>query len=100
MYMRFRLEYYNRVARKWQELGRSADSGFLRVGPANTVRQGGRSFTLAASSSAFTLRGVVDFEWLRGRRVVHSAERATSGGHKSLAGADPAGYSAATCVMR
>jgi hypothetical protein len=99
MYMRFRLEYYNRSAHRWQQLGGNADSGFLRVGSASAVRQDGRSFKLAASSGAFTLRGLVNFEWLQGKRVVYAAERATSAGHKSFAGADPAGYSAATCVL-
>jgi hypothetical protein len=100
MYMRFRLEYYDRSTHRWQELRRGADSGFLAVGAANSTRQDGRSFTLAASSGAFSLRGVVNFEWLQGRRVVDSAERATSAGHRSSAGADPAGYSAATCVLQ
>jgi hypothetical protein len=46
-----------------------------------------------------TLRGVVDFEWRQGKKVEVSGTEPTSAGHKSLAGADPADYSAATCVI-
>jgi hypothetical protein len=99
MYMRFRLQYYEETTRKWLELGHGADSGMLLVGPASTVRQYGRSFTLAAPTRAVKLRGLVSFEWLRGKRVVYSTERVTSSGRKNVAGADPAGYSAATCLL-
>jgi len=99
MYMRFRLQYYEEATRKWVELGHGADSGLLPVGAASTVRQYGRSFTLAAPTRAIKLRGLVSFEWLRGKRVVYSTERVTSAGRKSLAGADPTGYSAATCLL-
>jgi hypothetical protein len=99
MYMRFRLQYFEETTHKWAELGHGADSGLLPVGPASRVRQYGRSFTLAAPTRAIKLRGLVSFEWLRGKRVVYSTERVTSAGRKSVAGADPAGYSAATCLL-
>jgi hypothetical protein len=99
MYMRFQLQYYDTTTGKWLELGQTADSGLLRVGSGSAARQDGRSFTLAASAHPFKLRGFVAFEWVRGKRVVYSAQRATSAGHKSLAGADPAGFSAATCLF-
>jgi hypothetical protein len=98
MYMRFLLQYYNSPSGKWVGIGPKADSGFLRLGSAATARQAGRSFRLAHSSSRFELRGVVYFEWLRGKRKIYAAERATSAGHKSTAGADPAGFSAASCI--
>jgi hypothetical protein len=99
MYMRFRLEYYETSSRKWIELGHGADSGLLPVGTAGSVRQYGRSFTLAAPSHPFELRGVVSFEWLRGKHVVYSTQRSTTAGRKSFAGADPTGFSAATCLI-
>jgi hypothetical protein len=99
MFMRFQLEYYDTTSGKWTELGQSADSGPVRVGAGYSTRQDGRSFTLASSSRPFELRGVVSFEWMRGRRAVYSTQRFTSAAHKSLAGADPAGYSAATCTF-
>jgi hypothetical protein len=106
MYMRFLLQYYDASSGKWVVIDAKADSGFVHVGSAATGRQAGRSFTLAPSSSRFTLRAVVDFQWRRGKhagqrgkRAVYKAERTTSAGHRSRAGADPPGYSAATCVM-
>ena len=45
------------------------------------------------------MRGIVDYQWRRGRVVLQTAERTTTAGHRSLAGADPAGYSAATCLI-
>jgi hypothetical protein len=99
MYMRFRLEYYETTSRRWVELGHGADSGMLPVGNAGSIRQYGRSFTLAAPSHAFQLRGLVSFEWLRGKRVEYSTQRITSAPHRSLAGANPSGFSAATCQI-
>ncbi|HSZ12417.1 MAG TPA: hypothetical protein VK790_00060 [Solirubrobacteraceae bacterium] len=100
MYMSFRLQYMS-ASRQWVNLGSSASSGFVAVGSGATARQGGTSFELkpVAGRPAVTLRGVVDFQWRRGRRVLVSGAEPTSVGHVSLAGADPANYSAATCVI-
>ena len=46
-----------------------------------------------------TFRGVVRFRWVRDGRVVARAVEFTETGHRSTAGADPEGYSAATCSM-
>ncbi len=46
-----------------------------------------------------TLRGVVKFRWRRGDTLPRQQEVATEAGHASKAGSDPAGYSAATCVL-
>ena len=58
-------------------------------------------FTLmpAAGTPAVELRGVVDFQWRSGRRVLLSASRATAAGHVSVAGADPRNFTAATCQI-
>jgi hypothetical protein len=100
MYMSFRLQYLN-TSKQWVDLSSGASSGFLAVGGAMSARQGGTSFELkpAAGEAAVTLRGVVDFEWRHGKSVVLSATRTTAVGHKSLAGADPASFSAATCII-
>jgi hypothetical protein len=100
MYMSFRLQYMSESG-QWADLSSGASSGFVAVGSGAAARQGGTSFELkpVAGKPAVTLRGVVDFEWRRGKTVVVSAEQPTSVGHKSLAGADPADFSAATCVI-
>jgi hypothetical protein len=101
MYMSFRLQYLS-ASKQWVNLASGASSGFVAVGSGASARQGGTSFELmkpAAGKAAVTLRGVVDFEWRRGRTIVVSGAEPTAAGHKSLAGADPASYSAATCVI-
>jgi hypothetical protein len=100
MFMSFRLQYLN-ATKTWVDLLSGASPSFVSVGRASTARQGGRSFQLVpvAGKPAVTLRGVVDFQWRRGRTVLLSTSRASTVGHKSLAGADPAGFSAATCLI-
>jgi hypothetical protein len=100
LYMSFRLQYLN-ASKQWVDLASGASSGFVGVGGAMTARQGGTSFELkpVAGQAAVTLRGVVDFEWRHGKTVVLSAARTTAAGHRSLAGANPANFSAATCII-
>jgi hypothetical protein len=66
-----------------------------------SARQAGRSFQLnpVAGQPAFTLRGVVNFQWRHGASVLAQTSRATSAGRDSLAGSDPAGFSAASCLI-
>jgi hypothetical protein len=101
MYMSFRLQYMEATSKRWVDLASAKSPAYVYVGPAGSVRQGGRSFQLVPRNGKppSTLRGVVSFQWRRGRTVVQSASRTTSAGHKSLAGADPTGFSAASCLM-
>jgi len=100
MYMSFRLQYMN-ASKHWVDLASGASSGFVAVGGGGSARQGGTSFELkpVAGHPVATLRGVVDFQWRHGRKIVLSTAEPTSAGHESLAGADPAGFSAATCAI-
>jgi hypothetical protein len=95
--MRFRVQY--RDGDGWRNVG-GADSGWRQVGVAkgNPVEYGW-SFTFQHSSSTVTLRGVVKFRWRRGDTLPKQSEVATEAGHRSSAGADPPGYSAATCML-
>jgi hypothetical protein len=101
MYMSFRLQYMETAGKRWVDLASPKAPVYVFVGAAGSVRQGGRSFQLVPrpGKPAATLRGVVSYQWRRGKKVLQSVTRATTAGHKSLAGADPAGYSAASCVM-
>jgi hypothetical protein len=100
MYMSFRLQYMA-ADRRWVNVASNASSGWEQVGNGASPRQGGSSFALkpAAGRPAVTLRGVVDFQWRRGGTVLLSTAAPSSAGHRSLAGADPANFSAATCVI-
>jgi hypothetical protein len=100
MYMSFRLQYLS-AEKRWVNIASGASSGWVAVGDGSSPRQGGTSFELkpAPEKPAVTLRGVVDFQWRHGKTVLLSATKPTSTDHKSLAGADPANYSAASCVI-
>jgi hypothetical protein len=100
MYMRFRLQYMNTATKAWVDLSK-ASGGYAAVGSGSSARQAGRSFQLnpVAGQPAYTLRGVVNFEWRHGTTVVAQTSRTTSAGRQSLAGSDPAGFSAASCLI-
>jgi hypothetical protein len=100
IYMRFRVQYEEALSKKWVDIAKGADSGFQPVHTAGAASQAGRNFQLVPTASGtFTLRGVVSFQWRRGARVVYATSRPTTAGHESLAGADPKGFSAATCTI-
>jgi hypothetical protein len=101
MYMRFGLQYMDLTTKHWVDLSNDADAGFLAIGSAKSVRQAGTTFELkpVTGTPAVTLRGVVDFEWRQGTKVVASTSRPTTAGRISLAGAEPAGFSADTCAI-
>ncbi len=101
LYMSFRLQYLNTTTNVWVDVV-NATSKFAPVGAGATARQGGTSFQLlapAAGKPAVTMRGVADFQWRRGKKVLLSAARVSTAGHKSLAGAEPKDYSSASCVI-
>jgi hypothetical protein len=98
MYMAFRLQYENAGGKQWTDLA-GASSKFVPVGGGGAPRQGGYSFELMPGKAKFMLRGLVQFQWRHGSTVVQSASRPTAAGHRSGAGADPSGYSAATCAI-
>lgn len=100
LYMSFQLQSADASTHQWVDLPDAA-TAFVSVGGARTARQGGQSFTLtpAPGKPAFSLRGVVSFQWRRGKHVIASAWRATSAARASNAGADPAGFSAASCQI-
>jgi hypothetical protein len=100
MYMSFRLQYLQAGTTRWVNLASDVPT-YVAVGSGASARQGGRSFVIApvAGKPAFTLRGVVGFQWRRGRTVLVSVSRPTTAAHQALAGADPAGFSAASCLI-
>jgi hypothetical protein len=103
MYMRFRVQFQNSQG-LWRTIrsGPLSDSHWVRVA---TGRRGdhdaGWSFEFKppASGGAHVLRGVVSFEWRRGKRVVQQARAFTEAAHPGTAGAEPPDFSAATCEI-
>jgi hypothetical protein len=101
IFMRFRLQYEEAKSKTWVNVAKNADSGFEQVHRAGTgASQAGIDFEVAVPKAVvFTLRGMVSFQWRRGAKVVYAATRTTTTGHESLAGADPKGFSAASCTI-
>jgi hypothetical protein len=99
MYMRFLVQSLDVTTHTWADIGRSADSGFVQVGSGALTRQAGRSFEFKPTATTYTLRGFVEFQWHRAGRTIRVTSLPTSGGHTSLAGAEPAGFSAAACAL-
>jgi hypothetical protein len=103
MYMRFRVQFQDSEG-VWRTLksGRLSDSRWVRVA---TGRRGehdaGWSFEFKppASGGAHVLRGMVSFEWRRGKRVVERTRAFTEAGHPGTAGAEPPEFSAPTCEI-
>lgn len=100
MYMRFLVQSLDPTTKQWADLGESAESGFIPIGSAASTRQAGRTFEFKPTPSSYTLRGQVEFEWRRGGHPVHLVSLPTTAEHKSLAGAEPKGFSAATCMLK
>ena len=99
MYMRFQVQYYSAAEDRWLRVADQGDR-FTYLGRGRKPRQAGRSLRITSDDDApLTLRGKVFFEWRSGGKVVRKARAYTTKGHRSTAGADPAGYTAATCVI-
>jgi hypothetical protein len=100
LFMSFRLQYRDPTSKRWVNLA-GASANFIDVGAGSAARQGGWSFQLVPvpGKPAFMLRGVVSYQWRNGASVLDTLTRPTSAGRHSLAGADPAGFSAATCLV-
>ena len=100
-YMRFVVQYFSREDDRWYRVAAGGDSGYLYVGRGRGTRQFGRSFRIEPEAGEpVLLRGRVLFQWRRGGDVVRSTSARTRKGHRSSAGADPPGYTAATCTIR
>ena len=97
MYMRFQVEYQDGA--DWKPIP-AADTGFRLVGSATfKARQSGQYFTIPVAATPYVLRGLVSFQWRRRGHAVIKAMLTTTAGHLSTAGADPARYSAAACML-
>jgi hypothetical protein len=100
-YMRFRVQDHSPADGRWHNfLAEGADSGYQRVGSAKyRARQSGWTFPFDLQpGQRYELRGVVNFEWRKGRKVVRKAAKRTTKGHRTSL-AEPKRYSAATCVI-
>jgi len=103
MFVRFQVQFLAAADGKWHNVGAAGDSGFIDIGSGRyKVRQTGRNFTIMppADGGTFRLRGAVTFEWRQDGEVVRRARKRTTSRHGNTRGADPNGFSAASCVVR
>jgi hypothetical protein len=101
MFMRLQVQYQGPKG-AWRLFpGTVGDSGFIAMGSAKQrAHQGGQTFQVLPAGQSATLRGLATFQWRTADgTVVRSARKLTTAGRVSTAGADPAGFSAATCVI-
>ncbi|HEY1687236.1 MAG TPA: hypothetical protein VGF95_00050 [Solirubrobacteraceae bacterium] len=102
MYMRFGVQYLDASTSKWAYLSKGAETGFTKVGLASATRQAGRNFQLTnpPEGKSFELRGLIEFQWRHGSKVVLTAIRPTTSGHKrTVLHAEPPGFSVASCKL-
>ena len=103
MYMRFQVQYFRASTQKWAPTDATVDSGFQSVGAAKfRRRESGWNFSITPppAGQTYRLRGIVSFEWRVGAKVVRKASKRTHSGHTGTFGADPAGFSAAECIIK
>ena len=102
LFMRFRVQYLAQPDAVWQDVLQDGDSGWIPLGRSTRrIVESGQNFQFLPPSGggAHRLRGLVTYKWLarRSPKVLLRGRRVTESGHRSTAGADPAGYSAAIC---
>lgn len=101
MWMRFRVQYLSEVDDKWHNVQKGGVSAWIRVGRGRTgVYEAGQDFAFPPpAGEKYLLRGAVTFRWKRRGKIVKTVRELTESGHTSTRGADPPGYSAATCEI-
>jgi hypothetical protein len=116
MYMRFRAQYWSPARSAWAPVGGSGTSRWVYAGSARyRSRQAGWTFEFKRPTGmAYTIRGLVEFQWRarrkkrrsgrakRSRRrwvVVRRRRRVTRAGLSGVEGGDPPGTSRASCLI-
>jgi hypothetical protein len=99
-WIRIRIQFFDGTSAAWRVVRSGGEGGFTKLSDGGGHVFGGTTFTFTppAAGRQLKLRGLVDVEWRRGRRVLSRAQVTTHGGH--LSGRDPLlAVSAATCVI-
>jgi hypothetical protein len=99
-WIRIRIQFFDGTRAAWRVVRSGGDAGFTKLSDGGGRVFGGTTFqfTPPAAGSRLKLRGIVNVEWRRGRRVLLRAGVVTHAGHQSAT--DPLlAQSAATCVI-
>ena len=101
-WVRVRLQFFDGQERAWRALRSAAGRGrFVRLGDGVGTVMSGRTFTfpLPAAGRRIVLRGRVDVEWRRGRKVLDRRRMLTTARHEDPT--DPAlAVSRRSCEIR
>jgi hypothetical protein len=100
-WIRIRIQFFDGTRGAWRVVRSGGEGGFTKLSDGGGHVFGGTTFTFTPPPAGrqLRLRGLVDVEWRRGRRVVSRARITTHAGH--LSGRDPLlAVSAATCVIQ
>jgi hypothetical protein len=100
-WVRVRIQFFDSNRESWRVVRSGGEGGFTKLSDGGTRVLGGTTFpfTPPQPGTSIRLRGLVDVEWRRGRRVVSRAQVITRGGHANAA--DPLlQVSAPFCELR
>jgi hypothetical protein len=97
--VRFIVQYLTRDNR-WQAVAAGVDPNYVVAGTGRKPVELGRSFRIDPMPGEHVkLRGRVIFKWRARGSIVRTTAVLTTKGHRSSAGADPPGFSAADCTI-
>jgi hypothetical protein len=99
MYMRFRTQFYSQDDFRWKYVREGGTSPWVLAGSALfAFKETGYEFAFdpPRAGTSYLLRGVVEFQWRRGSKVIKRKRKFTAAGHRTR-GADPRGFSASRC---
>ena len=100
-WVRIRIQFFDAPRGAWRVVRSGGDGGFTKFSNGRGQVFGGTTFTFSPPREGrrLKLRGLVDVEWRRGRRVLSKVQITTHGGH-----VDPNDpllqVSAATCEIK
>jgi hypothetical protein len=100
-WVRIRIQFFDGTSAAWRVVRSGGDGGFTKLSDGGGRVFGGITFTFTPPTAGkqLKLRGLVNVEWRRGRRVVSRTQITTHGNHAS--GTDPLlALSAPTCVIQ
>jgi hypothetical protein len=82
-WVRIRIQFFDATRGAWRVVRSGGDGGFTKFSNGGARVFGGTTFTFTPPKPGrrLKLRGLVDVEWRRGRRVLSKAQVITRGGH-------------------
>jgi hypothetical protein len=82
-WVRIRIQFFDGSRLAWRVVRSGGEGGFTKLSDGGTRVLGGTTFpfTPPQPGTSIRLRGLVDVEWRRGRRVVSRTQVITRGGH-------------------